>query len=37
MLDKAKAPAEVLADQSRGGKDVTSTDEAYITTQQNAN
>ena len=28
MLDKAKAPAEVLADQSRGGKDVTSTDEA---------
>ena len=28
MLDKAKAPAEVLTDQSRGGKDVTSTDEA---------
>ena len=28
MLDKAKAPAEVLTDQSRGDKDVTSTDEA---------
>ena len=27
MLDKTSTPAEVLADQSRGGKDVTSTDE----------